>query len=115
MALIILVLIFVIMMVFSGFLVELESVFKFLRWIKWFSAFRYAYNVLIVNEFRNQNFCLTNQTDVCPLSGNEVLHQRAINFESDWNMWQYFLSLTAIAFILFLMSYITLLRIKKVK
>ncbi|CAF1995870.1 unnamed protein product [Rotaria magnacalcarata] len=55
-ALIILVLIFVIMMVFSGFLVELESVFKFLRWIKWFSAFRYAYNVLIINEFRNQNF-----------------------------------------------------------
>ncbi|CAF3591918.1 unnamed protein product [Rotaria socialis] len=114
-ALIILVLIFVIMMVFNGFLVELESVFKFLRWIKWFSAFRYAYNVLIINEFRNQNFCLPNQTDVCPLSGNEVLHERAIHFESNWNMWQYFLSLTAIALTLFLMSYIKLLRIKKVK
>ncbi|UJR14432.1 hypothetical protein I4U23_001429 [Adineta vaga] len=50
-ALILVVLIFVIMLVFSGFIVELASVFKWLSWIQWISAFRYASNVLTVNEF----------------------------------------------------------------
>lgn len=114
-ALIILVLILVIMMVFSGFLVDLETVFQFLRWIKFVSAFRYAYNVLVINEFRDQNFCIANQTNVCPFSGNDVLRERAINFSSNWDMWIYFLCLMAMATILFMMSYIKLLLIKKVK
>ncbi len=114
-ALIVLVLVLVIMMVFSGFLVELTSVFSFLRWIQWVSAFRYASNVLTINEFRNLQFCLNNQTNVCPLSGNDVLQERSIAHASNWDMWNYFFALVAMAILSFLMAYVKLLLIKKMK
>jgi ATP-binding cassette subfamily G (WHITE) protein 2 len=114
-ALIVLVLVFVIMMVFSGFLVDLASVFSFLRWIKWVSAFHYASNVLYINEFRNLQFCLINHTNVCPLSGNDVLRERSIDYTSDWDLWKYFFALTLMAAICFFISYVKLLYIKKVK
>ena len=41
----------VLTLVFSGFLVDVTSVVKFLSWIKWISIFRYANNILAVNEF----------------------------------------------------------------
>ncbi len=115
MALIVLVLVFVIMMVFSGFLVDLASVFSFLRWIQWISAFRYASNVLYINEFRDLQFCLSNQTNVCPVSGNSVLQKRSIAHESNWDLWIYFFALTLMAAISFFIAYIRLLFIKKVK
>ncbi|UJR32419.1 hypothetical protein I4U23_019881 [Adineta vaga] len=114
-ALIVLVLVLVIMMVFSGFLVELKSVFIFLRWIQWVSAFRYAYNVLVVNEFRDIDFCLSNQTHICPLSGASVLEKRSIDHNTSWDMWKYFLALTTIAIVSFVISYMKLLLIKKKK
>ena len=103
------------MMVFSGFLVELASVFSFLRWIKWVSAFRYASNVLYINEFRNLEFCLTNNTNICPSSGNDVLRERSIDYTSNWDMWKYFFALTLMAAICFFLAFIRLLFIKKVK
>jgi ATP-binding cassette subfamily G (WHITE) protein 2 len=114
-ALIVLVLVFVIMMVFSGFLVELTSVFSFLRWIQWVSAFRYASNVLYINEFRNLQFCQTNNTNICPLSGNDVLRERSIDYASNFDMWKYFFALTLMAALCFLISYLRLSVIKKVK
>ncbi|CAF4190505.1 unnamed protein product, partial [Adineta steineri] len=114
-ALIVLVLVFVIMMVFSGFLVELTSVFSFLRWIKWMSAFRYASNVLTINEFHNIQFCLANQTNLCPSSGVDILRKRSIDHESNWDLWKYFLALTLMAVLSFLMAYMRLRLIKKVK
>ncbi|CAF1485118.1 unnamed protein product [Adineta steineri] len=114
-ALIVLVLVFVIMMVFSGFLVELTSVFSFLRWIKWMSAFRYASNVLTINEFHNIQFCLANQTNLCPSSGVDILRKRSIDHESNWDLWKYFLALTLMAVLSFLMAYVRLRLIKKVK
>ncbi len=102
-------------MVFSGFLVDLASVFSFLRWIKWVSAFRYASNVLYINEFRNLQFCLSNHTNVCPLSGNTVLQERSITHASNWDLWKYFFALILMAAISFFMAYVKLLFIKKFK
>jgi hypothetical protein len=103
------------MMVFSGFLVELTTVFHFLRWIQWVSAFRYASNVLTINEFRNLQFCLSNQTNVCPLSGNSVLHERSIDYASNWDMPKYYFALVAMAVICFCMAFVKLLLTKKLK
>lgn len=115
MALIVLVLVFVIMMVFSGFLVDLATVFSFLCWIQWVSAFRYASNVLYINEFRDLRFCLANHTNICPVSGNDILRDRSIDHASDWDLWKYFLQLTLMAVISFLLAYVRLLFIKKMK
>ncbi|CAF4782215.1 unnamed protein product, partial [Rotaria sp. Silwood2] len=39
-------------MMFSGFLIDLSSIFSWLSWIQWINAFRYASNVLTINEFQ---------------------------------------------------------------
>ncbi|CAF4180451.1 unnamed protein product [Adineta steineri] len=103
------------MLVFSGFLVELASIFNWLSWIQWISAFRYASNVLIINEFHNISFCLSNMTSVCPMSGLEVLNRQALDYKTDWDMWKYFFALSMMTITFFLLSYIQLFRIKKTK
>ena len=112
---IVVVLIFVVMMVFSGFLVELASISHWLSWIQWISAFRYASDVLTVNEFRNINFCLPNRTDICPMKGSVVLDRKALDHETDWDMWKNFIALTGITSLLLLMALIQLIRVKKMK
>ncbi len=114
-ALIIVVLIFVVMLVFSGFLISLNSVFNWLSWIQWISAFRYASNVLTVNEFRNNIFCLSNMSNVCPTMGSDVLIKQGVDYATNWDMWKYFFALTMMAITFFLLAYIQLLRIKMKK
>ncbi|CAF2615040.1 unnamed protein product [Rotaria sp. Silwood2] len=109
------ILIFSITMVVSGFLVDLESVFSFFRWIKWISAFHYSSNLLTINEFRNLTFCLSNNTRICPLQGEQILTERNIAHDTDWDMWKNLLAIALMALVLFFMAYIQLLRIKKVK
>jgi ATP-binding cassette, subfamily G (WHITE), member 2 len=114
-ALIVVVLIFVIMLVFTGFLVELASVFNWLSWIQWISAFRYSSNTLTVNEFRNITFCSANFTDFCPTNGSDVLQKRALDHETDWDMWKNFFALTMMTITFLILAYIQLFRLKKNK
>ncbi|CAF0981444.1 unnamed protein product [Rotaria sordida] len=109
------ILIFSIMMVVSGFLVDLDSIFSFLRWIKWISAFHYSGNLLTINEFRNLTFCLSNNTRICTLQGEQILTQRHIVHDTDWDMWKNLLAIAILALVFFFMAYVQLLRIKKVK
>lgn len=114
-ALIVVVLIFVVMMIFSGFIVELSSIFNWLSWIQWISTFRYASNMLTINELHNMTFCLTNQTNNCQFNGNTILKEKDIEYETDWDMWKNFCALTIIALIFLILSFIQLLRMKKTK
>ncbi|CAF4072859.1 unnamed protein product [Rotaria magnacalcarata] len=114
-ALIVVVLIFVVMLVFSGFLISLSSVFPWLSWIQWISAFRYASNVLTVNEFRNNRFCLANLTSICPMMGSDVLNKQGVDYTTDWDMWKYFFALTMMAITFLLLAYFQLHRMKKSK
>ena len=114
-ALIVVVFSFVVMMMFSGFLVDLSSIFASLRWIQWVSAIRYASNILAINEFRNLKLCLSNNTGVCPLTGEQVLTQHEIDHTTDWDMWKNFLALSMMAVVFLILAYIQLLRIKKQK
>jgi hypothetical protein len=110
------VLCFVIMMVFTGFLVDLATVFRWLSWIEWISAFRYASNVLTINEFRHLILCqATNMTNICPLKGEKVLNKLNLDHAKDWDMWKYFLGLTIMAMTFLILAYIQLIRIKKTK
>ncbi|CAF3674887.1 unnamed protein product [Rotaria socialis] len=115
-ALISVVLVFVIMMVFSGFLVDLATVFGWLSWIQWISAFRYSSNVLTISEFRNLTFCETkNMSCLFPLTGEQVLDSRDLSHATDWDMWKHFLALTGMAVFYLILAYIQLVRIKKTK
>ena len=110
------VLIFILMMVFSGFLIDLSGVFVWLSWIQWISGFRYALNVVVINEFRNNiSFCLPNVTDYCPTTGSDVLNQRNLDHATDWDMWKYFFALSMMVVTFLVLAYIQLVRIKKTK
>lgn len=103
------------MMVFSGFLIDLKSIFVSLRWIQWISAFRYATNILTINEFRNLSFCLENNTQICPLTGDQILIDRDIPYGTNWDLWKNFIALMMMIVVFLLLAFIELLRMKKVK
>ncbi|CAF1357600.1 unnamed protein product [Rotaria sordida] len=115
MALIIVIFILVIMMMFSGFLIDLPSMFSWLSWIQWISAFRYASNVLTINEFQDLLFRLANETDICSITGDEILDKRGLVHANAWDLWKNFFALTMMAMLLFILTYIQLIRIKKIK
>jgi ATP-binding cassette subfamily G (WHITE) protein 2 len=104
------------MMVFSGFIVDLTTVFQWLSWIQWISAFRYASNVLTINEFRHLLLCETiNGTNICSFAGEKVLDQKNLAHANDWDMWKYFAALAGMATFFLILSYIQLARMKKTK
>ncbi|CAF1236409.1 unnamed protein product [Adineta steineri] len=106
---------YVTMMLFSGFLIDIQSIVSFLRWIQWISVFRYASNVLAINEFRNLTLCLSSHCDIGLMTGEEILSRRHISYSSTWDIWKNILALLLITITFFLMTYIQLLRIKKFK
>lgn len=83
--------------------------------MKWISVFRYASNVLAINEFRNLTLCLSSHSDTCLMTGEEILSRRHISYTTPWDLWQNILGLFLIAGAFFVMAYIQLLRIKKFK
>jgi ATP-binding cassette subfamily G (WHITE) protein 2 len=103
------------MMIFAGFLIELASLFNWLSWLQWISAFRYASNVLTINEFQGLKLCWPNQTNICPLTGEQVLDNRGIAHATAWDLWKNFLALTMMATTFFILTYIQLRRMKKTK
>jgi hypothetical protein len=104
------------MMVFSGFLVDLATVFGWLSWMQWISAFRYSSNILTISEFRHLTFCQTkNMSGLCPLTGEQVLNGRDLAHATYWDMWKHFLALTGMAMAFLILAYIQLVRIKKTK
>ncbi len=106
---------YVTMMLFSGFLIDLRSIVSFLRWIQWISVFRYASNVLAINEFRNFTLCVSSHSDLCLITGEEILLQRHISYSTSWDIWKNILALLLITITFFILAYIQLLRIKKFK
>ena len=101
------------MMVVSGFLVDLNSIFSFLRWIQWISAIRYSSNLLTINEFKNLKFCLSNNTHICPIVGEQILTQRNIPYATDWDVWKNLLAIAIMTVACLILTFIQLLRIKK--
>ena len=114
-ALIVVILLFVLMMMFTGFLADLSSLFRWISWIQWISAFRYGSNVLTINEFRNITFCLPNRTDLCPLTGDDVLRKLSLDHRTHWDLWRHFFALAMMTVTFLLLALIQLFRMKKNK
>lgn len=96
-------------------MVDLSSVFSWLSWIQWISAFRYATNVVLINELQGLKFCLANMTNVCPTTGEDVLNKQALDHTNAWDLWKYFFGLTMMALAFLIIAFVQLSRIKKTK
>lgn len=107
--------IFVLMMVFGGFLVEVSSVIRYLNWIKWVSLFRYSMNIININEFSGLKFCAANSTD-CNIDGDFILRNVVhVEYNDNWDLWKNFVALGSMVLIFLTLTYIQLLRMKKTK
>jgi ATP-binding cassette, subfamily G (WHITE), member 2 len=105
----------VLTLVFSGFLVEIKSVVSFLQWIQYLSIFRYATNILSINEYRGLTLCAANNTDYCPSTGDDILTALKVEHETGWDLWKNFLALGCMSIGFLTLTYIQLRRVKKTK
>jgi ABC-type multidrug transport system permease subunit len=105
----------VLTLIFSGFLVENSSVISFLRWIEYFSIFRYASNILLINEYMGLTLCSANNTNICQTDGSDILTELEIEHSTSWDLWKNFVALALITIGLLILTYVQLRRIKKTK
>ena len=102
----------VIMLVFTGHLVDITNVVKFLAWIKWISIFRYSSNIITINEFTELKLCLMNNTNICTIKGESILDNHKIDYLTKWDLWKNFVALAAITIFFFGLTFIQLIRIQ---
>ncbi|KAJ0050965.1 hypothetical protein NL108_011325 [Boleophthalmus pectinirostris] len=101
---------FVFMMVFGGFLVNLNSMLSWLSWIKWLSIFSYGLNAAYIIEYKGQIF-LDNTTEI---RGEVLLDMQGLDY-SAWGYWQNEVALMGMILVCMFFAYIQLLRINRWK
>ncbi|XP_056616402.1 broad substrate specificity ATP-binding cassette transporter ABCG2-like isoform X1 [Triplophysa dalaica] len=101
---------FVFMMVFGGFLVNLNSMLSWMSWLKWASMFRYGYNALAVNELKDQVFT----SNFTTMTGEMYLDRQEIDY-STLGFWQNQVALAGIMCTCLILAYVQLRRINRWK
>ncbi|XP_056223762.1 broad substrate specificity ATP-binding cassette transporter ABCG2b [Seriola aureovittata] len=101
---------FVFMMVFGGYLVNLNSMLSWLSWLKWISIFRYGLNAAFINEMKGQLF-YSNSTII---PGELFLKSQDIDY-SVWGFWQNQVALLGIIAVCMFLAYVQLRRINRWK
>uniref|UniRef100_A0A669CBR9 ATP-binding cassette, sub-family G (WHITE), member 2b n=1 Tax=Oreochromis niloticus TaxID=8128 RepID=A0A669CBR9_ORENI len=101
---------FVFMMVFGGFLVNLNAMLSWLSWLKWISIFKYGLDAVYINELKGQFFyCLK-----LIIAGEYFLEQQGIDY-SVWGFWRNVVALLGIIFVCMCLAYVQLRRINRWK
>ncbi|XP_071765457.1 broad substrate specificity ATP-binding cassette transporter ABCG2b [Centroberyx gerrardi] len=101
---------FVFMMVFGGYLVNLNAMLSWLSWLKWISIFRYGMNAAFINEMTGQLFY--SNTTIIP--GELFLRGQDIDY-SVWGFWQNQVALLGIIAVCMFLAYVQLRRINRWK
>lgn len=130
---------FIFSIIFSGLLVNVNSIMSWLSWLKYFSIARYGLVALSVNELIGEKFTTcgnitssdlfgsfmdltmfnnSNGERCIEIRGEEFLHNRlSIGASAKeiglWDLWQNIVALAVIITVLYTLSYIQLRRIKK--
>uniref|UniRef100_A0A8C5DNP6 ATP-binding cassette sub-family G member 2-like n=1 Tax=Gouania willdenowi TaxID=441366 RepID=A0A8C5DNP6_GOUWI len=94
---------FVFMMVFGGFLVNLNSMLSWLSWLKWISIFKYGLHVRYTDGHNGTH-----------IPGELFLLSQDIDF-SVWGFWQNVVALLGIIFVCMFLAYVQLRRINRFK
>uniref|UniRef100_H3DR92 ATP-binding cassette, sub-family G (WHITE), member 2c n=1 Tax=Tetraodon nigroviridis TaxID=99883 RepID=H3DR92_TETNG len=115
---------FVFMMVFGGYLVNLNSMLNWLSWVKWISIFRYGLNAAFINEFTGQLFYSNTSVQqhthpervlsCCRVPGEALLEMQDIDY-SVWGFWQNQVALLGIILVCMTLAYVQLRRINRWK
>lgn len=103
---------FVFMMVFGGYLVDLNYMLNWLSWLKWLSIFSYGLNAAFINEFKGQVFY--NNATGAKIPGEAFLEAQKLDY-SPWGYWQNEVALMGIILVCMVFAYIQLRRINRWK
>jgi ATP-binding cassette, subfamily G (WHITE), member 2 len=108
---------YVIMMVFGGLLVNLNTMADWLSWLQYLSIIRYCLNVLSINELKDLDvYSYVNDTKILiENAGINYLDKQGIPHETAWDLWQNVMALGLITIGIMLLAYIQLRRIPKLK
>ncbi|RVE75979.1 hypothetical protein OJAV_G00004260 [Oryzias javanicus] len=101
---------FVFMMVFGGYLVNLNAMLDWLSWLKWISIFRYGLNAAFINEMKGQVFYSNNTI----FPGELYLVSMGLDY-SVWGFWQNIVALLGIIIICMILAYVQLRRVNRWK
>ncbi|KAL3309584.1 hypothetical protein Ciccas_011868 [Cichlidogyrus casuarinus] len=114
---------YVFMMVFGGYLINLNSMGVWLSWLRYLSIFRYCWSGLLVNEMPKLEFCpRTNLTQIngqvdnrrCQ-PGAQYLQDVGIPYETAWDLWVNVLGMSILMIVFYVGCYVQLRRINKYK
>uniref|UniRef100_A0A8D3BX85 ABC transporter domain-containing protein n=1 Tax=Scophthalmus maximus TaxID=52904 RepID=A0A8D3BX85_SCOMX len=107
---------FVFMMVFGGFLVNLNSMLSWLSWLKWISIFKYGLDAAFINEMKGQlHSCKTQLPPYHTCTLRELfLKSQGIDY-SVWGFWQNQVALLGIVIVSMFLAYVQLRRINRWK
>ncbi|XP_060103373.1 broad substrate specificity ATP-binding cassette transporter ABCG2-like [Heteronotia binoei] len=113
---------FVLMILFSGLLVNITTISPWLLWLQYFSITRYGLNALQINEFTGLKFCKDsstgiNLTCVSPspftiCTGEEYLAIQGIDI-TPWGIWQNYVALICMTVFFLVIAYTKLRLLKK--
>ncbi|CAL1536563.1 unnamed protein product [Lymnaea stagnalis] len=101
---------YVLMILLGGFLINPDTINAWLNWIQYLSLFRYALNTLYIIEFKDRVFC-PNGTNC--REGNVYLQEQNIAYAEPWDFWQNYVALVSYGWLLLILTYIQLRRMKK--
>ncbi|XP_066516632.1 broad substrate specificity ATP-binding cassette transporter ABCG2b [Hoplias malabaricus] len=101
---------FVFMMVFGGFLVNLNSMLSWLSWLRWISIFKYGLNAMTINELTGQVF----YSGPISVPGEVFLKEQGLDY-SVWGFWQNHVALLGIILVCMTLAYVQLCRISRWK
>lgn len=130
------VLVFIFSLVFSGLLVNVSTIPKWLSWLQYLSIARFSILGLSINEFKNlsltecfsiktqarKELCIfydstnvTNDTTCILVNGESFLNSElSVNLPlTTWSLWQNAMALCAIIVGMFFLTYVQLVRMKK--
>jgi hypothetical protein len=102
------------MILFCG-LIGTKSIPNWVSSTEWINGFRYSFNLLAMNEFRNITFCIPNLPDICPITGLTLMRKKSLDYATEWDIWKNFFLLTMLTITLFLLAHVQLCRIKTTK
>ncbi|ELU14850.1 hypothetical protein CAPTEDRAFT_178643 [Capitella teleta] len=111
------ILVFVLMLVFGGLFVNLNTLAGWLGWIQYLSLFRYSLKVFYVNEMKDMIFTRAvgvNGT-IITQTGNDYLDEQGIEYGTAWDLWQNHLALVLMTVFFLVLAYIRLRTMNKLK
>ena len=69
----------------------------------------------MINEYSGIMLCYSNNSNICPITGEDYLTSFKIEHANDWDLWKNFFAVGCIAIGFLVLAYIQLFRMKKTK